>query len=310
MGLKGHASANRYRIMSFAKTVHCGILFAIIYQASMVLAAHSRRRPVFRRESQPRYDRSITTFSEDGLLKQVMYGMEASRRGQTVAAFATDECVSVAVASSSDMKVHRIDEHVLLITSGLVGDGRALAAYLRISCQNFRLQNGEAPYIKDVAELASGLQHQLTRTGGARPLASTACLVGVDPSGLKMYQTEPGGSMEQCRYAAAGKLRDQAMTALKELEDEWAKLPVDDGEEDGDKPEKLSVDELAKGVAKSVLQGEWDEDDKDRVKSVDVWVVQSDATRRGNIRMTCVLNVTRHTMDHLMDVFHPTTKDE
>eukprot|EP00521_Asterionellopsis_glacialis_P016657 CAMPEP_0195296144 /NCGR_PEP_ID=MMETSP0707-20130614/18858_1 /TAXON_ID=33640 /ORGANISM="Asterionellopsis glacialis, Strain CCMP134" /LENGTH=293 /DNA_ID=CAMNT_0040357563 /DNA_START=36 /DNA_END=917 /DNA_ORIENTATION=- len=293
--------------MSFAKTAYCGLVCAVIFQASRVWAAHSRRRPVFRRESPPRYDRSITTFSEEGLLQQVMYSMEASRRGQTVAAFATEECVSVAVASSSDMKVHRIDEHVLLITSGLVGDGRALAAYLRISCQNFRLQNGEAPYIKDVAELSSGLQHQLTRTGGARPLASTACLVGVDPSGLKLYQTEPGGSMEQCRYAAAGKLRDQAMTALKELEDEWAKLLVDD---DGDTPENLSVGGLAKGVVKSVLQGEWDEDDKDSVKSVDVWVIQKDATRRGNIRMTCALDVSRHNMDHLMDVFHPATKDE
>ena len=89
--------------------------------------------------------RSITTFSSDGRLQQVEYGMEAARRGDSVVAMKYNDTICIAVHSSD--KVHRIDDHVIMVTAGLAGDGRMLASTVRLQCQQFRQATGEAPSI-------------------------------------------------------------------------------------------------------------------------------------------------------------------
>ena len=149
------------------------------HRSTITHAAHSRRRPAVRRAVEPRYDRSITTFSSDGCLQQVEYGMEAAHRGDTVAAMATEDLVAIAVSSSqNNNKVHRIDHHVLLVTTGLVGDGRALASALRTSCQQFRLSYGEPPTVAQVAKMAAKMQHDLRKNLNLRKfVAATDFLV-------------------------------------------------------------------------------------------------------------------------------------
>lgn len=327
------------------------IMCVLLFQTSSywsrhgaVLAAHSRRRSTVPRRGAPRYDRSIATFSSDGRMKQLEYGMEASQRGQTVAGFATDDTVCLAIAvddddnhhhhdSSQTNKVHRIDGHVYLITTGLQGDGRALASALRTECQQFRLSYGEAPNVYEVARLASEMQHGLTRIGGARPLACTACLIGVDPNHhpssekedgdakedddsndngaycqqpqqLKLFQTEPGGSMEQCRYCAAGTQRKKAMEGLRKLEEKWMKAST------SALPSStlLSVGELAHGVATSFLQQATNSNDNDNdddsdggVNKVDIWIMQADKNRRGGTNMKCIKSVGRNNVGTLLD---------
>ena len=185
-----------------------------------VKSAHSRRRPTRRLDFESRYDRSITTFDADGRLKQVEYGMEAARRGESVAAMVVVPTMAFLVVKSSD-KVHRIDGHILLITAGLAGDGRALASALRGSCQRFRMSFGEAPTVEEVARMAADIQHELTRTAGARPLGCTAIVAGFDLSmqqqenlSPEIYQTEPGGVMERCSFCSAGSNSELVLTEL------------------------------------------------------------------------------------------------
>ncbi|CAJ1954629.1 unnamed protein product [Cylindrotheca closterium] len=182
-------------------------LAATLSTNKTVQAAHSRRRLVRPAGGSNRYDREITTFSEDGRLLQVEYGLEASRRGSTIVALRTNEGICWVVPQSSFGKVHRIDDHLWLLTAGLSGDARLLSDALRNTCQKHRLAYGEAPTTKQIAQVAGEAQHQLTYTAGARPLGCTAMVLGIDApfddSGKRLgkpciYQTDPGGVVQEC----------------------------------------------------------------------------------------------------------------
>jgi hypothetical protein len=81
------------------------LFVALCWIPEVVESAHSRRRFVTRRDVEPRYDRSITTFSADGRLSQVEYGLEASLRGSTVTAILCPSGICLFVKGSSLGKV-------------------------------------------------------------------------------------------------------------------------------------------------------------------------------------------------------------
>ena len=98
--------------------------------------------------------------------------------------------------------------------------------------------------MSEVVRFASDLQGSLTRVGGARPFGVSAAVIGVEPlpGGLcgdmgeeddsppelglvsargvphpgrpVLYQTEPGGTAEQCDFCTAGRGRKVALTSL------------------------------------------------------------------------------------------------
>lgn len=264
-------------------------------------AAHSRRRQVIRLDLSPKYDRSITTFSPEGRLLQVEYGMEASSRGEIVAAILHPDGVVFAIGSkAAPEKVHRIDAHVYMITVGLGPDARFLASNLRIACQNFRLTNGEAPTVKEVATIAAQMQHDLTKTGGTRPLGCTALIAGIDPcpvkvgangdnhsfvGELKLFQTDPGGIVEECFYCAAGKSRSQVMKELGNLQERVRPI------------ERKSLHETALNLALSVIGV------KDKAlespDSISVWIIRPYRSRRGGAETVWIDHINRSSAKQL-----------
>jgi 20S proteasome alpha/beta subunit len=255
---------------------------------SVVEAAHSRRRAVSRGTGSPRYDRSITTFDQSGRLLQVEYGMEAANRGETVLAVWTEGGIYVLVKTqSSSHKVHRIDEHLWLFTSGLSGDARALASNLRSACQQHRLSYGEASTVEQAARQCASLQHQLTRMGGARPLGCTAIVVGIDPTASggagksRVFRTEPGGILEDCLYSVAGKDHEKLMNEMARRYDGFSETAN----------ETTVVTEMLSAM--NSLVGSDDD------SSVDIWMFKPNAKRRGKTHATCLRNVKR---DDLQDV--------
>lgn len=263
-----------------------------------ILAAHSRRRVVFRKYVEPRYDRSITTFTEDGRLAQVEYGMEASLRGSTIAAVVTSQGIIFWIAHSSWAKVYRLDHHLWLITAGLSGDARALATMLQRACQQIRMQYGEAATTEEVAKLAGQAQHELTRTGGARPLGCTAIVVGIDPPSMetdettgapilgipRLYETDPGGIVEDCTYCVAGKGRSSLGKVLAPLVDALVSS-------------SKSLFDVAAVITKIFVK---EVDDTGKLP-VDVWIIQPHAMKRGGSLATCYRNITRETIPNVWD---------
>lgn len=214
---------------------------------------------------------------------QVEYGMEAARRGDSVVAMKDKETICCIVVNSSD-KVHRIDDHVIMVTAGLAGDGRMLASTVRLQCQQFRQATGEAPSIKEVAQMAASLQHELTRTPGARPLGCTAILAGVDDcSDLKLFQTDSGGILEECFYCAAGKGQEKCMSSLDVLSNDLKK--------------ETDFVQMIRGMTTVSLEAIQDENDQDQFAHI--WIIQGDETRRGGMHVRCIQNVTRKDLPRL-----------
>lgn len=250
------------------------VLTAILH----VDAAHSRRRITVFRE-QESYDRVITDFNPEGRLSQVEYGMEASRRGSTIAAaLQTGEegfgGICVVIQNSSFGKMHRIDHHIWLATAGLSGDSRHLANHLRVACQNYRMRLGEAPTTKQVARMAGRYQHYLTRAGGIRPLGCAALVIGVDPSENeeklghpRLFQTDAGGVAEECRYCTLGRGQEAIGKDLSSLLDR--------------KPIPANLTTTAEKMTQTVLGK------LEGPKTVDVWTIEPCRGKRGGLLATC-----------------------
>jgi len=303
---------------------------------NVVDAAHPRRRMTIRREGAA-YDREITTFTEDGRLAQVEYGLEASLRGSTVGAIqvripstteegefdeeerqpqndktatatvteSSSSCIVVCIETSSFGKMHRIDDHIWMVTAGLAGDARMLANQARRACQNHRLRYGEAPTTQQVARITADFYHQLTRMGGCRPLGCTSILMGVDDStNAKLFRTDPGGGVEECRFCAAGNSQD---TVGKELTALVASFNGDNdiGEADDNEGENnprnqrrmsSSIARIAATMADKVLRvvdksGKSRKGDDQQRTTLDVWTIQPMKHRRGGMLATCYSDV-------------------
>ncbi|MFA5003560.1 MAG: proteasome subunit alpha, partial [Methanolinea sp.] len=106
------------------------------------------------------YDRAITVFSPDGRLYQVEYAREAVKRGTTAVGIKCRDGVVLIVdkrvssrllESSSIEKIFKIDEHIGVASSGLVGDARSLVDRARIECQINRVTYDEQMDVEALA---------------------------------------------------------------------------------------------------------------------------------------------------------------
>lgn len=195
-------------------------------------------------------------------------------------AFLTDDgSILVLVAQpKGTTKVHRLDDHLWLFTAGLSGDARALAAHLRANARQHRLSYGEPMTVEEAAKQSAAVQHELTRTGGARPLGCTAIVLGMDPSHNKdvgparLFRTDPGGGLEDCSFCCAGRDQDRLMSKLIQ------------------KYEKIrarSMSEVIRKLVGYMLQGQ----DKSKT-SIDVWLLRpSHSQKRAKTDVTCFTEI-------------------
>ena len=361
----------------------------------MVDAAHAARTRIVSSSSSHgshHYDRSITTFNDEGRLLQVEYGMEATvRPGSTAVVVAlqvgeileqimmmnihhpskdykdedtttsssgsssssssstpgekaiqdvtilnnserdtiylvTRHASSSSSSSSSSFshpKVYRIDDHIFLTATGLVGDTQFMVEQLRNYCQAFKHQYyGEAPTVRDVATMAATWHHTVTRREGARPLATTCLLVGIDDSPTRsdgsnkrcssssIFRTGPGGSVEEYRYCAIGPGQD---SILKTMSGTIQKLFSQNNNHSHHKP---TIPQQS-SVVESLLRGTLQAMDIPKNEVVDVWRIRrrprattattdglhqnSQTKNENNVVATCFQGVTVATLKQITD---------
>eukprot|EP00541_Cyclophora_tenuis_P015401 CAMPEP_0116541294 /NCGR_PEP_ID=MMETSP0397-20121206/405_1 /TAXON_ID=216820 /ORGANISM="Cyclophora tenuis, Strain ECT3854" /LENGTH=158 /DNA_ID=CAMNT_0004065225 /DNA_START=104 /DNA_END=578 /DNA_ORIENTATION=+ len=136
------------------------------------------------------------------------------------------------------------------------------------------------------ANIAAGLQHELTRTAGARPFGCTCVIVGVDtsfddhlPGVVRLFQSEPGGIVEECHYCAAGKNAASAWAALEQLFFDKVSNSNDD------------TTSVLQSVCSGVVNAALSENSQGGQGSADLWILRSDPNRRGKQHLLCVRKV-------------------
>jgi len=172
------------------------------------------------------YDRAIVTFSPEGRLFQVEYAREAVKRGTTsVAVIFKNGVVLTAVRhinklsaeDSINEKIQQIDEHIGVVSSGLLGDARIIIDKARIKAQIHRITYDEKIDVMSLAKYISDLKQMHTQYAGLRPMGVSFLIAGVNKRPA-LFETDPGGSIFEWKAQAIGR---GVETARKVLEKEW-----------------------------------------------------------------------------------------
>lgn len=175
------------------------------------------------------YDRVVTVFSPDGRLFQVQYAMEAVKRGATVVGLVGKEAVVIAadkrittklMVPSSIEKIYKIDDHLVIATSGLVADGRKIVDEARVESQRNRILYGDPIQLNDLVRFICDMEQFYTQYGGLRPFGVSLLMGGVN-SKPRLYETDPSGTPTEWKATALGEGRAEIMELLeKEYKDD------------------------------------------------------------------------------------------
>ena len=172
------------------------------------------------------YDRAIVTFSPEGRLFQVEYAREAVKRGSTsVAVIFKDGIVLVAARNfdklsaknSINEKIQQVDEHIGVISSGLLGDTRIVIDKARVKAQVHKITYDEKIDTPTLARYISDMKQMHTQYAGLRPMGISFLIAGMNKIPV-LFETDPGGSMFEWKAQAIGR---GVETAKKVLEKEW-----------------------------------------------------------------------------------------
>ncbi len=171
--------------------------------------------------SQPaNYDRAATMFSPDGRLYQVEYASKIVSQGtmgvackynQGVIFGAHKKITSKLLIPESIEKIFPIDDHIVAVSAGLVGDARRLVGLGRQKAQENRMYYEELIQIETLAKEVSNLKQLYTQYGGMRPFGTSFIIGGVDSTGKRLFETEPSGALAEYHAVAIGRNRNKAM---------------------------------------------------------------------------------------------------
>jgi len=171
------------------------------------------------------YDRAITVFSPDGRLYQVEYAREAVKRGTTAVGIKAKDGVVLIVdkrinskllEASSIEKIFKIDEHIGVASSGLVGDARALVDRARVECQINRVSYDEPIEVEALSKKLCDHMQNLTQYGGIRPYGTALLIAGVSDGECRLFETDPSGTLLEYKATSIGIGRPAAMKVFEE----------------------------------------------------------------------------------------------
>ncbi|MFW5638562.1 MAG: archaeal proteasome endopeptidase complex subunit alpha [Methanoculleus sp.] len=171
------------------------------------------------------YDRAITVFSPDGRLYQVEYAREAVKRGTTAVGLKCSEGVVLIVDKRvtsrllepvSIEKVFKIDTHIGVASSGLVGDARALVDRARVEAQINRVSYNEPINVETLAKKLCDHMQTYTQFGGARPYGTALLIAGVSDGEARLFETDPSGTLLEYKATGIGTGRPAVVKVFEE----------------------------------------------------------------------------------------------
>jgi proteasome alpha subunit len=179
------------------------------------------------------YDRAITVFSPDGRLYQVEYAREAVKRGTTAVGLKykggvvliVDKRVTTRLLEPTSIeKIFKIDVHLGVASSGLVGDARALVDRARIECQINRVSYDEPIDVETLAKKLCDHMQVYTMFGGARPYGTALLIAGMFDGEGRLFETDPSGTLLEYKATGIGTGRPAVMKVFEEEYNEEASM--------------------------------------------------------------------------------------
>ena len=175
-------------------------------------------------DQQQAYDRGSTIFSPDGRLYQVEYAREAVKRGTASVGVRTNNGVvfvvhkptrSSLIEGSSVEKLHRIDDHIGIASTGHVADARQLIDFARQQAQVNRLRYEEPIGVETLTKDVTDHIQEYTQSGGARPFGVALLIGGVEDGTPRLYETDPSGTPTEWKAVGIGSDRDSIRDYLE-----------------------------------------------------------------------------------------------
>jgi proteasome alpha subunit len=168
----------------------------------------------------PAYDKVPTMFSPDGRLYQVEYASKIVEQGTTGVGIVYKDGVLIAADKSvssklvkpkSIEKIFRVDEHIGVVSAGLVGDARRLVGIARKQSQDNKMIFSEPIQIEVMAKEIAETKQAFTQYGGLRPFGVAFIVAGHDEKGAQLFQTEPSGALAEYKAISIGRNKEKAM---------------------------------------------------------------------------------------------------
>lgn len=169
------------------------------------------------------YDRTIVVFSPDGRLLQVEYAREMVKNGSTSIGVKIKDGVLLGsvktnpplAVSDSYRKTYVIDDHIGVVSSGSLADARELVDMGRIRSQIHRITYGEPISISSLTTYVVDRKHLVTQYAGVRPYGVGLLIGGVNDDGVRLFETEPSGTMIEWKAQAIGKGAEKSKKILQ-----------------------------------------------------------------------------------------------
>ncbi len=98
----------------------------------------------------------------------------------------------------------KIDEHIGAVASGLVADARKLIDHARVEAQREKVVYGEPIPVETLTRSICDLKQSYTQYGGVRPFGVSLLVLGVDKTGVRMFETDPSGAFSEVYASAIG----------------------------------------------------------------------------------------------------------
>jgi len=155
----------------------------------------------------------------------VEYAREAVKRGTTAVGIKCSDGVLLIVDKrvssrllelSSIEKIFKIDEHIAVASSGLVGDARALVDRARVEAQINRVSYNESIDLETLSKKLCDHMQTYTQFGGARPYGTALLIVGISDGIPRLFETDPSGTLLEYRATGIGMGRPAVMKVFDE----------------------------------------------------------------------------------------------
>ena len=169
------------------------------------------------------YDRTIVVFSPDGRLLQVEYAREMVKNGSTSLGLRVKDGILLGSVKTtpplavldSYWKTAQIDDHIGLVSAGSLADARELIDMGRVRSQINRVTYGEPISVGTLVTYICDRMHMVTQYAGVRPYGIGLLIGGVNVDGVRLFETEPSGTMIEWKAQAIGRGADKAKKVLE-----------------------------------------------------------------------------------------------